>query len=164
MNRFEKHVFVHQGDLLITKKEIYIHTILGSCVSIVFYDKISKLTGVSHCILPTTLSLYNEKNQSEYRYVDKAIFKLKDVFFSKISNIENLEIKIFGGAKVLITEDNNSLDVGSQNISIAKQILQELNLEINKEDVGGQMARKIIVSPSNGIVYMKKLKITEFVK
>jgi chemotaxis protein CheD len=161
LNRFDKHVFIHQGDLLITKKEIYIHTILGSCVSIVFYDKISKLTGVSHCLLPTILNDRSEKNHSEYRYVDKAIFKLRDTFLPKISNIENLEIKIFGGSKVLMINENNKMDVGSQNVKRAKQILQELNLKINKEDVGGQTARKIIVSTSNGIVYLKKQKITD---
>lgn len=69
---------------------------------------------------------------------------------------KNLEVKITGGGKVLSIASN----IGEQNIEFVKNFLEEEQLNLLAEDVGGLHPRKVYYVPSTGRLRVKKLHET----
>jgi len=68
---------------------------------------------------------------------------------------ENLEIKIFGGGRVL---DTVSTNIGERNISFVKSFLKKEGLTIQAMEAGGMYSRKVLYFPDTGAVEVRKLK------
>ena len=66
---------------------------------------------------------------------------------------DNLEVKLFGGGKVLQIDT----DIGGKNIQFVKQYVITEGLKIAAEDVGGIYPRKVQYFPKTGKVRVKKL-------
>jgi chemotaxis protein CheD len=66
---------------------------------------------------------------------------------------KNLEIKLFGGGRVL----DMRTDIGERNIEFVKQYLIKENLKVVAEDVGGRHPRKLQYFPYTGRVRVRKL-------
>jgi len=67
---------------------------------------------------------------------------------------ENLEIKIFGGSRIM----QAMTDIGQSNIDFVKSFLILEDFAIKAEDVGGINPRKVLYNPLTGKVRVKKLK------
>ena len=68
---------------------------------------------------------------------------------------ENIEVKIFGGGRVL--KNSESMDIGNLNVQFVKDYLRTENLTIQAEDLGGEYSRKLHYSPRTGRIKMKKI-------
>jgi chemotaxis protein CheD len=66
---------------------------------------------------------------------------------------QNLEIKLFGGGRVLQIDS----DIGGKNIDFVKRYLDTEGLAIAAEDVGGNLPRKIQYFPNTGRARVKSL-------
>ncbi len=150
-------IFLMPGDIHFSNEELYVMTILGSCVSIIFYDKKSKYSGVSHCLLPKKNLIVNDRSDNIFRYVDTTIEFLVNKFDELGANRKDLEIKLFGGASIHPKVQDSKINVGINNVEMAKEVLSNYNLRIKKQDTGGLISRKIIVSTSNGDVFLKRI-------
>jgi chemotaxis protein CheD len=71
-------------------------------------------------------------------------------------NIENLRAKIFGGAAILQSA-NNEKHIGLKNIALAKEFLENKKIPIVASDVGGIFGRRIKFNTSTGVVLVKKI-------
>lgn len=69
----------------------------------------------------------------------------------------NIEAKIFGGANVIEVKQEEMM-IGRKNIVIAKEILQEYNIPITAQDVGGTRGRRILMRSDTGKVFLKYTK------
>jgi len=156
--------FLHPGELCITEEPMIIKTILGSCVSVVFFHGPSKLSGVCHAMLPTdtskeqvcencTIECTRKTSGRTFRFVTCAIIHMYETFSSKGIPAQEIEVKLFGGASVLKNFTNN---IGKQNSDIAKEVLQNLKLTLSKEDIGGNRGRTISFDSNTGDVIVKK--------
>jgi len=67
---------------------------------------------------------------------------------------ENLEVKLFGGARVL----QNMSDVGMRNIEFIRDYVETEGLQVVAEDLGGAYPRKVLYYPLSGRARMKKLR------
>ena len=70
---------------------------------------------------------------------------------------ERLEIKIFGGGRVLA----HMTDIGARNIDFVRGYLSTEGLRANAQDVGGEQPRKVIYYPTDGRVRVRKLRPIE---
>ena len=70
---------------------------------------------------------------------------------------ERLEIKIFGGGRVLA----HMTDIGARNIEFVRNYLSTEGLRTNAQDVGGEQPRKVIYYPTEGRVRVRKLRPIE---
>ena len=53
MNKVGKsHYFLHPSTICVSKEPQWVTTILGSCVSVCFFDPKSKIGGINHFMLP----------------------------------------------------------------------------------------------------------------
>jgi chemotaxis protein CheD len=75
----------------------------------------------------------------------------------------DLQIKVFGGAEVLIPGQYGAAgeSVGMQNIKAAFDALQARGLRVTASDVGGSRGRKLVFFTHTGEVLLKRLNADE---
>lgn len=117
-----------------------LRTILGSCVGICIYDKVKKIGGMAHVLLPI-----NQKGSlNPEKYADTAIPMLVKELLKEGAKKENLSAKITGGASMFKFGSNIALgQIGERNIEQTKLELQKLGIAILVEEVGGNLGRVI---------------------
>lgn len=134
--------------------DIAFSTMLGSCISVCAYDSHSGVGGMNHFLLPQAPENEKSEYSESFRYGSAAIETLLNALYSKGAAKNGMAIKIFGGAKVLgkVTQD-----IGRKNIDFAHRFFLRENMRIESEDVGGQVARRIIFFPKTGKVLLRQL-------
>ena len=147
------------GEYYVTRSDEAITTVLGSCISACIRDPVMRLGGMNHFMLPEDNSARDERAPVRLatRYGSNAMESLiNDVL--KLGGLrERLEIKIFGGGRVLA----HMTDVGARNIDFVRDYLSTEGLRTHAQDVGGEMPRKVIYYPTEGRVRMRKLRPIE---
>lgn len=145
------------GEYYVSRNGEIVTTVLGSCVSACVRDTKSGIGGMNHFMLPRTGkdSIWDSKLLSTAaRYGNVAMERLINTILVNGGRRENLECKIFGGARVL----NLDSDVGTKNIEFVTEYLQIEGLTLEAYDVGGPYPRKVVYFPRTGMVRMKKLR------
>lgn len=147
------------GEYYVTTHGEMIATVLGSCVAACIRDTKLNIGGMNHFMLPDIGKTNKQKWVNtpvsyETRYGNVAMERLINVIIANGGNKRNMEIKLFGGSKVL----DMTTDIGGKNIEFVKHYLEVERLEIAAIDVGGIYPRKVLYYPSSGRVKIKKLK------
>jgi chemotaxis protein CheD len=147
------------GEYYVTHDNELITTVLGSCVSACIRDKELGIGGMNHFMLP--VSNYGQLKQSNEsivgiatRYGNYAMEHLINTILSNGGKRKNLEVKVFGGGKILPT----LTDVGMKNIDFVLDYIDQEGLKLLSHDLGDIYPRKIIYFPQTGKVGMKKIK------
>lgn len=117
-----------------------LRTILGSCVGICIYDRIKKIGGLAHILLPND----QVKGANPEKYADTAIPLLVNQLIKDGAKKEFMSAKIAGGASMFKFGSNLALgQIGDRNIEETKKMLQQLGIPLLEEDVGGNAGRVI---------------------
>lgn len=155
-----KNVTLHPGEYKVTKDEIIISTVLGSCVSVALYDPLNRQGGMNHFLLPRAdhipvddLFLLKE----ETRYGLYAMEILLNNLLKLGSLKKNLKAKVFGGSNMFYTKDRES-SIGNMNAEFALKFLQNEGIPVLSSDTGGHLGRKILYFPKEGRILLKKLE------
>ncbi len=148
----KSHYFLHPSTIWVSKEPQWVTTILGSCVSVCFFDPKGKIGGINHFMLP----YWNGNGLESPRYGNVAIFQLYQKMLEFGANKENLVCKIFGGAEVL-GEQQFSFNVGQRNIELALKILAEMDIPVVSSSTGGKLGRKIHYNTGTGELFQKYL-------
>ncbi len=136
-------VVVGIGEYAVVEGETPISTIgLGSCVGIVLYDRVKKITGLSHIMLP----YMENRNDRIGKYADAAIPALIEEMVKRGANRQNLKAKIAGGASIFTFEEDH-LQIGKRNVEAVRETLRKHGVHIEAEDVGGNRGRTITFYP-----------------
>jgi len=146
------------GEFYVTMNGELITTVLGSCVSACIRDTSTGIGGMNHFMLPADISRdakawSNTPVNAQTRYGNIAMERLINVILAGGGKRQNLEIKLFGGGKVLQIDT----DIGGKNIDFVKHYLDTEGLAIAAEDVGGNKPRKIQYFPNTGRARVKSL-------
>lgn len=147
------------GDYYVTKDNEMITTVLGSCVSACIRDSVVGVGGMNHFMLPeTSRSRLNSREEAvvgmALRYGNYAMEHLINTILQYGGRRKNLEVKLFGGGKVIATLG----DVGSRNIAFVLDYVDMEALRLVAHDLGDIYPRKINYYPHTGRVRMKKIK------
>ena len=147
------------GEYYVTRNDEAITTVLGSCISACIRDPVSRVGGMNHFMLPEDNSTRDARMPVVLatRYGSNAMESLiNDVL--KLGGLrERLEIKVFGGGRVLAS----MTDIGARNIEFVREYLNIEGLRLNAQDVGGEQPRKVIYYPTEGRVRVRKLRPIE---
>ena len=146
------------GEFYVSMNGELITTVLGSCVSACIRDTMTGIGGMNHFMLPIDVSKdgkswSNTPVNAQTRYGNIAMERLINIILAGGGKRNNLEIKLFGGGKVLQIDT----DIGGKNIDFVKRYLHTEGFEIAAEDVGGNRPRKVQYYPNTGRVRVKKL-------
>ncbi len=146
------------GEYYVTLRDELVVTTLGSCISACIRDKVFGIGGMNHFMLPHTkedIAYHIDAGPSTTasRYGSYAMEMLINDILKNGGRRENLEVKIFGGGKIL----QNITDVGERNIQFVKEYIMKEAIPLLAENTGDIYPRKVIFHPNSGKVKMKKL-------
>lgn len=123
---------------------------LGSCVTVLIYDKKLIIGGMSHFALPSSeVDPVKARTQPGY-YVDTGLPLFIEAMKRMGALKENIWIKLAGGANTLNTID--TFDIGKRNVTAIKKYLWKFSMGAVKEDVGGNIGRTVSLSVASGEV------------
>ncbi len=146
------------GEYYVSKSKELITTVLGSCVSACIRDPVNCIGGMNHFLLPLTnkekWTSKTELDSLATRYGNYAMEHMINDILKHGGKKENLEIKIFGGSRIM----QAMTDIGQSNIDFVKSFIVLEGFDIKAEDVGGINPRKVLYNPLTGKVRVKKLK------
>jgi chemotaxis protein CheD len=150
------------GEYYVTRADEAISTVLGSCISACIRDPQRNVGGMNHFMLPEDSSIgpnawLDPTVGLATRYGSHAMESLVNDLLKLGAIRERLEIKVFGGGRVLA----GMTDVGSRNIQFVRTYVQLEKYRIAAEDLGGTQPRKVVYFPASGRVKMRKLRPVE---
>lgn len=142
------------ADYGISKSPNILRTILGSCVGICIYDPGTGIGGLSHIMLPTS----KKEVTNIKKYADTAIPSMIHEMIKAGGDRVRFVAKIAGGATMFKHTENSLMgDIGRNNISSVKSILESMGIRILSEDVGGDYGRTIDFYLETGEVKIKTI-------
>lgn len=171
---FVKDVYLNPGEFCFGTHHFRIRTLLGSCVSLILWHPKKKLGGMSHIILPER----NERSRDDRlpgKFADES-FRLfiKQAQLHK-TEIQDYEAKIFGGAhlinlgkdknifvsedeKKILESESSKFNIGYKNSTFIKEMLNDYNIRLTAENIGGDRHRKVFFTVWDGEVWMENPK------
>jgi chemotaxis protein CheD len=114
---------------------------------------------MNHFMLPETTKLKMQQGSNAMigqanRYGNFAMEHLINTILTNGGKRKNLEIKVFGGGKIIPTLS----DVGKSNIDFILDYIDQEGLTLLSQDLGDIYPRKVIYFPKTGKVGMKKIQ------
>ena len=127
------------AQLGISSNPSVLRTILGSCIGICIYDRIKKVGGMAHILLPIKTG-----SGKPEKYADTAIPILVERLLKEGCKKEFMSAKIAGGSTMFKFKSSVSLgQIGERNIIETKKALEKTGIPIVAEDIGGNVGRVI---------------------
>jgi chemotaxis protein CheD len=153
------------GDFYVTREDEVLDTVLGSCVSACIRNTKTGVGGMNHFMLPhprnsDIADSWGAIASSATRYGSASMEQLINRVLHAGGGRPDLEVKIFGGARVLAV----STDVGQHNVEFVRGFLKNEGLKVLSEDVGSNTPRHIQYFPISGKVRVKHLAGTQTAK
>ena len=134
------------GEYYVTTHDEIIVTVLGSCVSACIRDPIMRIGGMNHFMLPASghahSVLRTSLDSDATRYGFFAMEKLINDILKNGGRRDSLEIKLFGGGKVI--QHMKEADIGNRNIHFVREYLRTESFSVAAEDLGDIYPRKVV--------------------
>jgi len=134
------------GDVIVTHA-------LGSCLGIAVYDPVAVVGGLLHVMMPASTINPDKARVNPYMFVDTGV----PAFFHELYGAGGLKsrlvVKVAGGANV---HGNNGdrFAVGKRNYITLKKMFWKNGILIDKEEVGGTVARTMYLEIGTGRVWL----------
>ena len=133
---------------------------VGSCIVIVLYDRLSRVGGMAHAILPrkkegTNSTLLHERDDTGrmfVKYADQAVDMLVEEIESIGGTPEHMVAKLVGGAHMFALLEGDQHGIGWENTTSARETLARHGIAIETEVVGGTVGRNVRFDCATGIV------------
>ena len=142
------------GEFYVTKRNMMIVTVLGSCVSTCMRDPDQQIGGMNHFMLPQHGGDVKSPISMSARYGAYAMEVLINQLLSLGAKRERLEAKVFGGGRVLA----GMTDVGQRNAEFVRKYLKSERIRVLAEDLGNTFPRKVYFFAQTGKVLVKQLR------
>ncbi len=129
---------------------------LGSCIGLTMYDKVNKIGGMIHVVLPDSTKVSGAPNKA--KFADTGVPALLDAMLRKGASRPNIVAKLAGGAHMFGQANGGKSDilkVGERNAGACITALLKLKIPITARDIGGQYGRTIELSCEEGALRIK---------
>lgn len=146
------------GEYYVTRDDEMVVTVLGSCVSACIRDPGAGVGGMNHFMLPVDTGSRGGSwdpgaSGASTRYGTHAMQCLIDDVVRYGGSRANLEVKVFGGGRILAHMDG----VGRRNSEFVQAYVEKAGLRMLASDLGGIYPRKVYYLPATGKVFVKRL-------
>lgn len=146
-------VTIHIGGLRASREPLVIDTVLGSCIAACLYDPEAQIGGMNHFMLPEGI---NPSNPNSARYGVYAMELLISDLMKLGASRTRFRAKVFGGGHVLKIRESAS-GVPQRNIDFVRKFLEQEQIPIVKQDVGGYQPRRVLFHTDTSRVFVKYL-------
>jgi chemotaxis protein CheD len=124
---------------------------LGSCVGVGLYDPESGTAGLVHVMLP----IAEEMNDGRpAKFADTGTTLLIEELEGTGADRENIVAKIAGGSDMLDFSEGGS-GIGDRNVKQVRETLEEHDISLVGEDVGGDHGRSVRLEAASGDFIVK---------
>jgi chemotaxis protein CheD len=129
---------------------------LGSCIGLVLVDRIRRVAGLAHVMLPEARPGQAEGMPVEARgkYADLAVDALLDAVLEAGARRMGLEAALVGGAH-MFSFGASQLDVGARNEAGVRAGLAAARLQVKAAATGGNKGRTVRVRVGEGRVLVR---------
>tara|TARA_B100001063_G_scaffold37337_1_gene30922 strand:+ start:5409 stop:6086 length:678 start_codon:yes stop_codon:yes gene_type:complete len=121
-------------------EQIAFKTLLGSCVAIMFYDKVTKIKAMNHFLLPSSSNSNDDMKYGLYS-VEAMLNEMYKLGCSK----NNMVAKISGGADIMQL-NVSSQSIGHRNVEFAKDFCKAEGFRLISEHTRGEHGRLILLA------------------
>jgi len=157
LSQFEQDIVtIHPGEYHVSGDDIIIATVLGSCVSVSFWDQRLRQGGINHFMLPGDLDDKDMVRSRNAKYGMFAIELLYNELMKRGSRKADIVAKVFGGASVLKLSGGPTR-IPKGNVDFAVAYLQKESIPIVANDTGGILPRKIFFFARTGRILLKRI-------
>jgi chemotaxis protein CheD len=138
---------VNTGEVKVSSGQVILRALaLGSCVAVVAYDRINKIGGIAHVMLPGKSSKAAENRGA--KYAEDGI----EFLLSSIRNLSpdsaDIEINLIGGSNVL-GEGNIAEEV----VSSVTEYIESRGLAPKNRVTGGDAYRSVSLDVGSGEIF-----------
>jgi chemotaxis protein CheD len=158
-------IYLKPGEVHFGQEPARVVTILGSCISVIMYHRLTGISAMCHAVMPTheTAKKSRHSTKDMFQYVDSSVRWMLNQFKKLGIKDKDLEVKIFGGSELFYDRKryDSSFSVGRKNVEVALKTIQEKDLKLKAWNVGGNQGRKVIFYTDTGEVYTKFVSKTE---
>jgi chemotaxis protein CheD len=146
------------GEYYVTRKNLLLVTVLGSCVAACIADPLAKVAGMNHFMLPGSASDSDGRNPLSLsaRYGTFAMETLINQLIKAGASRDRLVAKVFGGGAVL--GDMNIANIGERNAHFVHDFLYREGIAVAGEDLCGPYPRKVYFFADTGRVLVKVMR------
>ena len=145
------------GEFYVSAHGEMITTILGCCISVCIRDVVQGIGGMNHFMLPVQKK-HDDKSWDKNEHTRLTCYgyfameHLLNTLYLMGARKKHLEIKVFGGARVLAKRSN----IGLENILFIYDYLSRKDLPIKAVDLGDSYIRRVFYSSNTGEVFVKR--------
>jgi chemotaxis protein CheD len=137
--------------MCVSDAPLKIVTVVGSCVAVCLFDRVARIGGLVHFVLPERGGLRG----NPLRFGSEAIGRLIEALRGRRADPRRLEGKLFGGAAIAAGAASASRSLGERNAQLAISELDRAGIPVVGQDVGGQRGRKILFHPDDGRAWVR---------
>jgi chemotaxis protein CheD len=141
-------VKVLPGEYFVSKDDVLVMTVLGSCIAACIYDGTARVGGMNHFMLP-------EGDDGSGRYGSYAMELLINEMMKMGARRETMQAKVFGGGAVMA--GFTTMNVGERNTKFVLDYLATERIPVVSQDVMDIHPRKVCFFPVNGKALVKRL-------
>ncbi len=138
------------GYICCARRQVTIHTVVGSSVCVCIWDGNLKYGAMNHFIQP----IVTDPNRSTPVYGNVATTELIRMMRELGSEPGNLSAQILGGAA---PRCHPNASLGARNVAVAHRVLERKGITIASQDTGGFMGRKVVFDTNSGHVMTLKV-------
>ena len=150
----ERRVNIVQGEFHVTSDpDIYLTTILGSCVAACLTDPVARVGGMNHFLLPGE----EGSGSVSMSHGVHAMELLMNGLLQRGARRERLQAKLFGGARML----QGLTDVGRCNADFAERFIKRERIALTGGSLRGERGRRVQFWPLTGRVRQMTLGTAE---
>ena len=146
-------LYVYPGRIETSTDGRRLTTVLGSCVAVCLLDPARQVAGMNHFLLPET----GGNGSSSLRHATPAVRQLVERLLDLGASRSRLVAKVFGGC-VPADPSSNGFHVGWRNVESARRLLQDEQIPILAEDVGGPYGRRVVFCTGSGSAWVRKFR------
>jgi chemotaxis protein CheD len=151
-------MWIYQGDFYVSSRpDLYLTTVLGSCIAVCARDPLTGCGGMNHFLLPDADLSEDHYPSLALRYGSYSIERLINAILSRGGRRERLEVKVFGGANVNGINSN----IGGRNVDFIEHYFAKERISIAAADLRGVYPRKLRYFPSTGRAQTYDIKDVE---
>lgn len=141
-------VKVLPGERFVSRLDLVITTVLGSCIAACIWDGKARVGGMNHFMLPD-----GDRSDGAGRYGSYAMELLISELLRAGAQREDMRAKVFGGAQVMA--GLATLNVGARNTRFVLDYLGAERIPVVAQDVLGIYPRKVCFLPVSGKAMVK---------
>lgn len=153
-NRFGKTLYIlYPGDYFATIGDCLLATVTGSCVVVCLHDTMLNIGGMGHFILPGAMGTEGLVADVVAKQGITSMEHLMGEMVKQGSSRKSLRAILYGAGNF---GDSGVMSGG--NIRFLHEYFASEKIQVTKEDLGGNLRRKIYFFPRTGVSYRKFLR------